>query len=331
MLKWLQPGFAWGFTAAGGIILLYLLRRRHMPRGVPSTLLWQEVIREQEASHPFQKLKRHILLPIQLLALSALVLALMRPAMVPEKPAEVPTVPPADSQEEPLAWREADTTPVRIAVAGADSVFLETALKLRPSVTVLRTTTEEMASAEADLYVYVPETAAEAESGEDSARAPLVFSRTPGSPLLSWRTPENGEEGSLSLYGRSPLTEQITFRDTAVRTYVIPVGGKTAATVNGDPVIAYTAGEVMLGFDPQDSNLPMKYDFPILIQNILSYLMPETVSALSRETVEEGADPGEEPARAGEEAEQPRELGWIFALVFLGLLTLEYGVSRYVG
>ncbi len=331
MLKWLQPGFAWGFWAAGGIVLLYLLRRRHLPRGVPSTLLWQEVIHEQEASHPFQKLKRHILLPIQLLAFCMLILGLMRPALIREEPEEIPAAP-TESREESYTWREADTAPVRIAVAGADSIFLETALKLRPSVTVLRTTQEEMAATEADLYIYVPKAAdGVAEEQEEPIQAPLVFSRTPGSLLLSWKMPERVEGGTLSLYGRNPLTEQITFRDVALRAYVITEGGKAAATVNGNPVIAYTAGEVMLGFNPQDSNLPMKYDFPILIQNILTYLMPETAASLNREPAESQVDGQTEAERSTAEEQQPRELGWIFALAFLGLLMLEYGVSRYVG
>ena len=42
-----------------------------------------------------------------------------------------------------------------------------------------------------------------------------------------------------------------------------------------------------LGFDVHHSNLPLKADFPVLVQNLLAYLLPETAtascSALSQE------------------------------------------------
>ncbi|MBA3946576.1 MAG: BatA domain-containing protein [Herpetosiphonaceae bacterium] len=64
---------------APAIIALYLLKLRREERTVSSTLLWQRVLRDVEANAPWQKLRRNILLLLQLLVLFALVFALARP------------------------------------------------------------------------------------------------------------------------------------------------------------------------------------------------------------------------------------------------------------
>lgn len=61
------------------IILLYMLRLRRRDVVVSSTFLWQQVLLDREANAPWQKLKRNLLLFLQLLILLLLVLALMRP------------------------------------------------------------------------------------------------------------------------------------------------------------------------------------------------------------------------------------------------------------
>jgi hypothetical protein len=48
---------------------------------VPSTLLWRRALDEMEATVPFKRLRRNLLLLLQLLALAAIVLALARPAL----------------------------------------------------------------------------------------------------------------------------------------------------------------------------------------------------------------------------------------------------------
>ena len=68
------------------IILLYMLKLRRKQVQVSSTLLWTQLLRDQQANAPWQKLKRNLLLILQLLILAALVLALARPAL------QVPTI-----------------------------------------------------------------------------------------------------------------------------------------------------------------------------------------------------------------------------------------------
>ena len=63
------------------IILLYMLKLRRKQETVSSTFLWRQRLREQQANAPWQKLKRNLLLLLQLLILAALVFALTRPAL----------------------------------------------------------------------------------------------------------------------------------------------------------------------------------------------------------------------------------------------------------
>ncbi|MBP9502196.1 MAG: VWA domain-containing protein [Candidatus Promineofilum sp.] len=61
------------------IILLYMLRLRRREQVISTTLLWRELVRDRTANAPWQRLRRNLLLLLQLLILAALVLALARP------------------------------------------------------------------------------------------------------------------------------------------------------------------------------------------------------------------------------------------------------------
>ena len=63
------------------IIALYVLRQRRPDTPISSTLLWNKALSDMRASTPWQKLRRNLLLILQLLILAALVLTLMRPVM----------------------------------------------------------------------------------------------------------------------------------------------------------------------------------------------------------------------------------------------------------
>ncbi len=65
---------------AGPILLLYMLKLRRKPVTISSTMLWQRLLRDRQANTPWQRLQRNLLLILQLLILTALVLALARPA-----------------------------------------------------------------------------------------------------------------------------------------------------------------------------------------------------------------------------------------------------------
>jgi hypothetical protein len=71
---------ALGFIAlAIPIIIFYMLRLRRQPAPISSLLLWQRVLQDHEANAPWQRVRRNLLLLLQLLLLALLVLALARP------------------------------------------------------------------------------------------------------------------------------------------------------------------------------------------------------------------------------------------------------------
>ncbi len=78
-MAFLTPLALLGALLAIPIILLYMLRLRRREVVVSSTLLWQQILRDSEANTPWQRLRRNLLLILQLLILAFLVLALARP------------------------------------------------------------------------------------------------------------------------------------------------------------------------------------------------------------------------------------------------------------
>ncbi|NLK97160.1 MAG: VWA domain-containing protein [Epulopiscium sp.] len=72
----------WGFLgliAIPIIILMYLLKQKYEEVKVPSLFLWEQALSHSEAYKPWQKLRKNLLLFIQLLAAALLVMALAKP------------------------------------------------------------------------------------------------------------------------------------------------------------------------------------------------------------------------------------------------------------
>lgn len=61
------------------IIMLYFLKLRRMPVQVPSTYLWRRTVEDLHVNSIWQKLRKNLLLLLQLLAVLALILACLRP------------------------------------------------------------------------------------------------------------------------------------------------------------------------------------------------------------------------------------------------------------
>jgi Ca-activated chloride channel homolog len=78
-MSFLAPIALIGAALALPIILLYMLRLRRREVMVSSTFLWQQVLRDSEANTPWQKLRRNLLLILQLIILALIVLSLARP------------------------------------------------------------------------------------------------------------------------------------------------------------------------------------------------------------------------------------------------------------
>ena len=85
-MSFLAPAALAGLAIAIPVLLLYMLRLRRREQVISSTFLWRQVIQDTEANTPWQRLRRSLLLFLQLLILLLLALALARPFIT------VPTV-----------------------------------------------------------------------------------------------------------------------------------------------------------------------------------------------------------------------------------------------
>ena len=86
-MSFLAPGWLLLSVLALPILILHMLRLRHREVQVSSTLLWQRLLDDRQANASWQRLKRNLLLLLQLLILATLIFAMARPAFsVPNLP-----------------------------------------------------------------------------------------------------------------------------------------------------------------------------------------------------------------------------------------------------
>ena len=95
-MSWISTLVPWQWAILGlvpiGIVLLYFLKLRREPVEVPSTFLWSRTIEDLHVNSLLQRLRRSLLLFLQLLAVAIAAIALLRPGMRGESSGQDRTV-----------------------------------------------------------------------------------------------------------------------------------------------------------------------------------------------------------------------------------------------
>jgi Ca-activated chloride channel homolog len=174
------------------ILLLYMLKLRRREITVSSTLLWQMLLRDRQANTPWQRLKRSLLLFMQLLILAALVLALARPAQPVPSLASGPVVVILDASAS-MQTREGDTTRFEAAREAVHEII--DALSESSSMTLILAglQPEILSSMENDKGI-LREALERAQPSSGRANWEAVFSIAAGAASAAGR---NGQEASL--------------------------------------------------------------------------------------------------------------------------------------
>lgn len=175
------------------------------------------------------------------------------------------------------AWVRRETGGTTVVFAGRDNVFVETALALRPDITVLKTTREEASVVQGGALTVL------------DGPLPEVLPEQ-GALLLIDPDARVGEavETHASLTAASgaladQLNQYLTVEEIQVSRYKPVVSGAPIWMIAGAPVLTLTQEhgrqEAVLGFDLHDSNLPLLKEFPLFMQSLLSHLVPEPLGA----------------------------------------------------
>ena len=125
----------WALPLLGGIVALWMLRLKRQEATVSSLYLWNALLQETQANAPFQKLRRNLLLVLQLLAAFLLVFALARPFVYGEGLAGRTVVVILDTS---ASMNATDVRPTRLAAAkDAADRLIDSDLRLGDVATVL--------------------------------------------------------------------------------------------------------------------------------------------------------------------------------------------------
>lgn len=176
------------------------------------------------------------------------------------------------------AWLVTSAPPKhKVLLVTSENGYMQTALtKLKqPSLDVTLQTPDQYKPGQYDLYVFdgfLP-------PGPNLPEPALVINPPAGKgPVPAGEQIDPG--GTLPANPREPLLRYVDLRDVRVQSaskVTTPSGWRTLISATDDPLVMVREGEprtVEFTFDVHHSNLPLRAAFPILIQNLATYLLP---------------------------------------------------------
>jgi hypothetical protein len=184
----LAPGALWLALLAIPILLLYMLKLRRRETPISSIQLWQQVLRDRQSNAPWQRLRRQLLLLLQLLILASLIFALARPAFPVPSLASGATLILLDAS---ASMNALDVAPSRFAAARAAARDQIERLPGGAPVTLILAGVQPqlLASAETDRAV-LRQALETAQAGQGSADWPAAFSLAAGAAAGLASTPD---------------------------------------------------------------------------------------------------------------------------------------------
>ncbi len=130
------------------IILLYLLKQKNREHTISSLYLWKQAILEVQANSPWQRLKRNILMMLQILAVILLSLALTRPYIKAFNENASHTIIVIDSS---LSMQMKDNKETRLERAKREAIGLVDSLSNNQEITLINVYSEVIIEAKAAL------------------------------------------------------------------------------------------------------------------------------------------------------------------------------------
>jgi Ca-activated chloride channel family protein len=117
-LTFVTPWGLIGLIAVPLIIILYIMKQKREKVIVSSHVLWQKVLRDMQAATPWQKLRKNLLMFLQLLCAVLIVLALAGMALESGTHTSQPVIIAIDSS---LSMSSTDVKPTRLDAAKKDA------------------------------------------------------------------------------------------------------------------------------------------------------------------------------------------------------------------
>lgn len=196
-MMFLLPWGLLGLMAIPLILLLYILKQKREKLTVSSLVLWQQVLRDMQARTPWQKLRKNLLMFLQLLAALLIVLALAGLALQLFKGDKESVILVMDTS---LSMSSTDIQPTRLEAAKKDALQYVKDLPKESRVTVVTI------GRDADVLLYASDSADEAARSIQAIEPTSSYMDPAKAEELLLSLKKQDRDASLVLFGDKPIT-----------------------------------------------------------------------------------------------------------------------------